>query len=111
MRVVEFDRTQHNGVLVDETHYFLLAHEGHKPLLCSGKCPHRGGPLFLGTGNHKTGSIKCPWHETTFPRAILERQSVPTVIVGNRVTAVFDVPEDAGLAPFHHERIIANERS
>ncbi|MBI1209254.1 MAG: Rieske 2Fe-2S domain-containing protein [Azospirillum sp.] len=109
MIIVKFDRTKYNCVVIGDHMYFLIDHQKYTPLLCNSKCPHRGGPLHLGVGNSRSGAITCPWHDTTFPRRALERRSVPTVRVGNQITAVLDVPGDATMIAYHQKRIIANE--
>lgn len=111
MKVVVFDRSRCNALSVGEERYFLLQHQGRPPLLCNERCPHRGGPLHLGTGDPRTGTITCPWHDTIFPRRALEKQGVPTVRTGDRITVVLDVPLDAEVTVYRRERIIANEHS
>lgn len=110
MRVLQFSSREANCVQVGGDPYFLYAPEGHPPLLCGDRCPHRGGPLHLGTADPHRGRLVCPWHETVFTRRALERRSAPMVRVGFRITAIFDGPADGPAITFAKRRIIANER-
>jgi nitrite reductase (NADH) small subunit len=108
MIVVHFDPREANFLLVNGEPFFVLD-DGHRPLLvCSDRCPHRGGPLHLGCVDQRTGALTCPWHETTFTRRAIERRSVPTVAVGSRVSAVFNAEAHAEVVTLKR-RIIPNE--
>ncbi|MDR3514732.1 MAG: Rieske 2Fe-2S domain-containing protein [Azospirillaceae bacterium] len=110
MKVIHFDSRDQNFVTVgDHERYFLLDRPGHAPLMCNDTCPHRGGPLHLGTSDERTGAVTCPWHETTYTRPALERRSPATVRVGTRITAVLDIPADMPVTLDRKQRILANE--
>lgn len=108
MIVVRFNREEANFLVVAGEPFFLLNDGRRPPLVCADRCPHRGGPLHLGCLDRRTGALTCPWHETTFTRLAMERRSVPTVVVGSEVTAVFDARADAAVITIKR-RIIPNE--
>jgi Rieske [2Fe-2S] domain len=57
------------------------------------KCPHRGGPLNLGTVDGTARFVVCPWHTTRTSMAYLVARALPTVRAGDRVSVV--VPSGA----------------
>ncbi|MFG2910290.1 MULTISPECIES: Rieske 2Fe-2S domain-containing protein [unclassified Kitasatospora] len=63
-------------------------------------CPHRGGPLNLGTPDPTGRRLVCPWHERGSSLSRLRRQ-VPAVRSGDTVTAVLPGPADAAAELCH----------
>ena len=109
MLVVEFNSLEHNYLTVDEEPYFVLE-TGENFLVTKDRCPHRGGPLHLGTWNHRTKSLACPWHGTCLMEHALNRRSVPAVRTGANITAIFPVPDETSLK-FQKRMVIANDNA
>jgi len=63
----------------------------------AGKCPHRGGPLHLGSLDESLEFIVCPWHHNKTRVTALAGRSLPTVRRGSDVTVVVGV--EAGETP------------
>lgn len=92
MHVVTFDSSRHNTVFVGETRYFVFSSQGRR-FLVHDRCPHRGGPLSLGTVSADGRHLTCPWHGTRMACAVLRRKSVPLVRRGDVVTAYLPASE------------------
>ena len=90
MLVVTFDLELYNCVEVAQAS-FVYMYIGEIPVLFAANCPHRGGPLQLGTIDPIRKALVCPWHGRHEDLAGLLASSVPAVRCGNYVTAVFNV--------------------
>ncbi|MFW5415266.1 Rieske 2Fe-2S domain-containing protein [Nocardiopsis sp. CNT-189] len=77
-----------NTVRVGDELYFRIERDSGVSVIRS-RCPHRGGPLHLGTVSAEGGAerLRCPWHGTEFPLARLCARGVPTVQAGGEVHA------------------------
>jgi Rieske [2Fe-2S] domain len=91
---VELDWPEHNAVIVGNDHYFTLVRNGTVHVVAS-TCPHRGGPLHLGTVQGER--LRCPWHGNTMRVDRLCHRSIPVVQRGNRVIAY--LPASEGTVP------------
>lgn len=67
-----------------EQPYFFVEHD-KKRFAVPDKCPHRGGPLSLGTFCQNTNSIKCPWHESQIKISTLIKNSISAVRVKDKL--------------------------
>ncbi len=66
-----------NVLRLDQAEFFAYTHEGNVYLLPS-SCPHRGGPLRLGSLEGKT--IICPWHGSRVPIQHCVSRALPVVV-------------------------------
>ena len=74
------------------TYFVAEARPGHVVVLPDA-CPHRGGPLRLGTYDPVGCVLECPWHGTRFSLAWLLAKALPCVRRGPYLHAC--VPTDA----------------
>ncbi|MFK7866633.1 MAG: Rieske 2Fe-2S domain-containing protein [Alphaproteobacteria bacterium] len=81
--------------VVGKSRYFLYP-DPQRPMVLNAKCPHRGGPLHLGTFDCANHSITCPWHRIKYKQKQLERSSMPAVRVGSTIRAF--VPDEDGMS-------------
>ncbi len=109
MLVVDLDRDDHNYVMVGDEPFFLFETASDKAVICPDRCPHRGGPLHLGTRDCGTHALTCPWHHMVFMEGALVRRGVPSVSTGSRISAVFPVDPETPVY-LQKRRIIANEQ-
>lgn len=107
MLMLEFDSERYNYICLDGEPYFVFKLPGGRMAVLPDRCPHRGGPLHLGTSDCKKYTLTCPWHETVFLQRALMRKAIPAVTLGRRITALFPVAATAK-AVLTWRRIIAN---
>lgn len=87
MKVLRFDKTQANFLELGEQAYFVYTDGEGTSKLMRAWCPHRGGPLFLGTRlRGAKESIRCPWHDSVVPVKAMQRKA-PAMVV-NRTQCV-----------------------
>ena len=109
MRIATLDVRDHNTVFVRDDRYFVFEHGG-RLFLVRDKCPHRGGPLSLGTRSPDEKRLVCPWHKTRVACTWLRRQSMPLVRRGTEITAYLPDGGDADAPVLLAKRhILANE--
>ena len=112
MKVVEIDLTKHNFMIVGSgsqaPRYFVWRTCDGRQMLVDDACPHRQGPLHLGTVRCPSGALTCPSHGITWTLRSLERRSLPTVLCGTVLTAILPDEADAPIH-WHQTRIMANE--
>jgi nitrite reductase/ring-hydroxylating ferredoxin subunit len=82
-----------NALRVDDKRYLVFRIGTAAPFLINAICPHRGGPLDHGKYDPQSEAITCPWHGSAFRRCSLERQSLPYIRTGMRITAAVPVAE------------------
>jgi hypothetical protein len=73
------------GVIIDSSVHMVIHHEG-KNWLVPGTCPHRGGPLHLGTD--VGDGIRCPWHGSLIKKSRLIQNCQPYIKTGDIVNIV-----------------------
>ncbi|MBY0545340.1 MAG: Rieske 2Fe-2S domain-containing protein [Gammaproteobacteria bacterium] len=69
--------------LDDDNYFFVCLNE--KKFAIKDKCPHRGGPLSLGSVCEKSNSIKCPWHDNYLKIKLLVKRSLIGIRINNQV--------------------------
>ena len=69
-----------------QTYFVAEPRPGHVVVLPDA-CPHRGGPLRLGSYDPAACVLECPWHGTRFPLARLLAKALPCVRRGHRLRA------------------------
>lgn len=93
---VELTWPRHTAVVVGEDVYFGIERDDAVHLVAS-RCPHRGGPLHL--GDVVDGTLRCPWHGSSFRVDRLCGRSVPTVQRGDQVIAYLPARDGAVPVP------------
>ncbi len=63
--------------------YFFVEHKERR-FAIPDKCPHRGGPLSLGSQCAEAGTIQCPWHGNSFRVAALIKKAIPALRVQDK---------------------------
>lgn len=66
-----------NVLRLDDAEFFTYVHDGGFYLLPS-NCPHRGGPLRLGSLEGE--AIVCPWHRSRVPIRHCVSRALPVVV-------------------------------
>ena len=91
---------QDNTVRVGEELYFRIERDTGASVIRS-RCPHRGGPLHLGSVQDEGGveRLRCPWHGNQFLLSRLCARGVPTVQVGDKVLAYPPAAPGASAVP------------
>lgn len=79
-----------NVLRLDHTEFFSYAHDGTFYLLPS-SCPHRGGPLRLGSLEGDT--IVCPWHRSRVPIQHCIGRALPIVVRHYRCELLVAIPK------------------
>ncbi|CAN95353.1 hypothetical protein predicted by Glimmer/Critica [Sorangium cellulosum So ce56] len=51
-------------------------------------CPHRGGPLSLGTRSEDPCAIRCPWHGMSNHIRPMTERAIPAVQVGDTISFI-----------------------
>lgn len=94
LRIVRFTSDQANYVEWGDHAFFVYRGRDGKYRLLRAKCPHRGGPLFLGevTMNGRE-AIRCPWHDSVIPIKGLAKKAPPMTVRDGLFTLVVNVGE------------------
>jgi nitrite reductase/ring-hydroxylating ferredoxin subunit len=84
VRVFRFHKDEANLIELDNQSYLVHRNRVGAYILIRANCPHRGGPLFLGTmlSNGSTESIRCPWHDSVVSVQAMEKKAPPMVVNG-----------------------------
>ena len=77
--------SQKNQYVIYSDERFFLSKLSDKNYLIPDKCPHRGGPLSLGSFCKKTGGIECPWHNSVIKPVTLIKRSIPAIRIHNKI--------------------------
>jgi hypothetical protein len=96
MAVLTFDPSRVNFIEVEGGGgWFLTVLGDGAAHLLPTRCPHRGGPLHLGTIDPKGEAVLCPWHDNPVRVRWLQKNALPLIRRrGGLWTAV--VPDSAG---------------
>jgi nitrite reductase (NADH) small subunit len=89
VNLVHFDLDNHNWLSIGDRDYFVLSTMGKQTLLPD-RCPHRGGPLHLGTWDSCRNGIICPWHQSFVSLRMLMREAPAAVRTRRQLTVVMD---------------------
>jgi hypothetical protein len=83
MRILRFHKDEANLVELGDQSYLVHRNRAGAYMLIRARCPHRGGPLFLGTVlSGPTESIRCPWHDSVVPVQAMQKKAPPMVVNG-----------------------------
>ncbi len=93
--MIELDLRAANVFEVGGRSYFVVETRPGRVVVLPDACPHRGGPLRLGTYDPARCVLECPWHGTRFPLAWLLARAVPCVRRGDRLRACVPADEPA----------------
>ena len=93
-RVVHLE-SQENWIEVGQRAFLVARDSAGVCHTIADKCPHRGGPLHLGSVDPSGAFVVCPWHHTKTRLSHLVARALPTVRGGERVTVVIG-PEFEG---------------
>lgn len=93
-RFLRFRAPAADTIWLGDARAFLLATPDARPALIDGICPHRGGPLALGSYDCRTQTLRCPWHGRRHARRQLLARAWPAIRIGK--DWVVAVPGTAG---------------
>lgn len=101
MAVVTFRAGGRNNCVTVAGVPYMYVRTEHGSFVLPVRCPHRGGPLNLGTLRPGETRLVCPWHErpTSITKAI--RRGIPAVRRGDFVISVLPGADDAGYTLEH----------
>jgi nitrite reductase (NADH) small subunit len=106
MPVVKFDPNVANFLIQGDRRFFLMSLDNDL-FLMRDNCPHRGGPLHLGSLDCKKGTIVCPWHEATVSIQRLQQHAVPCIRHRDMAVAVFPTVESTPIVAKRRQLLIA----
>jgi nitrite reductase/ring-hydroxylating ferredoxin subunit len=110
VRVLRFQRDTANLIELGDRSFFLHRDRAGAYVLIRAHCPHRGGPLFLGTVlDGPAESIRCPWHDSVVSVKAMQRKAPPMVVNGSECRVI--VGDDAGEGYVRCVRTLLNERA
>lgn len=72
---------------------FVLAPPAESPLVLTGICPHRGGPLAQGEFDCRSRSLRCPWHGQRHSLVRLRALALPAIRIGDCWLVALDAHE------------------
>jgi nitrite reductase/ring-hydroxylating ferredoxin subunit len=93
--VIELDLRAGNVFEAGGLTYFVAESRPGHVVVLPDACPHRGGPLRLGSYDPAACVLECPWHGTRFPLARLLAKALPCVRSGHRLRACVPADEPA----------------
>ena len=110
MKILRFQMDEANLVELGDQSYMVHRNRAGGFVLIRARCPHRGGPLFLGTTlNGETESIRCPWHDTVVPVQAMQRKAPPMVV--NRSECRVIVGDAAGESSVRWVRTLLDQQA
>jgi len=74
-------------ILISNQRYFLLLNN-NKRYAIPDSCPHRGGPLSLGSICQESQTIQCPWHDNIFKIKNLTKKTLTAIRIQNELIYV-----------------------
>lgn len=95
--IIHFNANEFSLITIAQHVLWIYKSTDGKMYILNGRCPHKGGPLYLGKNENQ--HIVCPWHETKVPLEKLIGSSYPAIFVGNRATLLF---HDESNSPFSY---------
>jgi len=109
VRILRFYKDQANFIQVGDQAYFLHSTRDGAYVLIRARCPHRGGPLFLGDLlNGPRESIRCPWHDSVVLVQAMQKKA-PAMVV-NRSECRVIVEDSMGTSYVRWVRKLLNNR-
>lgn len=86
--IIHFNVSKVTLITIAQHVLWIYKNADGKMYVLNGRCPHKGGPLYL--GEIKNLHIICPWHETRISLKKLIDSSYPSVFVGDCAKLVFE---------------------
>lgn len=90
-------------IVQGDARYFLLLMPGERKAYVSDVCPHRGGPLHMGSSDATCAKIRCPWHKYSWSTKALGARVAPAVRRGKCWSVAL---REAGGTPYKLNRKI-----
>jgi nitrite reductase/ring-hydroxylating ferredoxin subunit len=87
MQIVTINVDDFNILSIGGNCYFKINHEG-RLFIAPSKCPHRGGPLHLGSRSACGNRIVCPWHDNEYSIKTIVRRALPAVFLSGKVSII-----------------------
>jgi nitrite reductase/ring-hydroxylating ferredoxin subunit len=108
LKVLRFQADEANLIELGSRSYFLHRTRADAYVLIRARCPHRGGPLFLGSVQHgPVESIRCPWHDSVVSVQAMQKKAPPMVVNGSECRVIVD--DVAGEGHVRWVRTLLNE--
>jgi nitrite reductase (NADH) small subunit len=85
--------------------YFLLRVGEDRRAFVADACPHRGGPLHMGSWDASCSKIRCPWHKHSWGLDALRVRTLPGIRRGRRWSVVLP---DARARPYPLKRRVVS---
>ena len=105
-RLVSFNCNDANLITTNKGRYFLLC-ENKRYYVVNAACPHRQGPLHLGTVSDDGKKILCPMHGLGTSKHSLCKKALPCVYRNGFLTVILG--SDETLVALQKMSILVNE--
>jgi nitrite reductase/ring-hydroxylating ferredoxin subunit len=91
LKIIRFQAAEANLIELPSRSFFLHRNRAGAFVLIRARCPHRGGPLFLGRIlDDPVESIRCPWHDSVVPVQAMQKKAPPMVVNGTECRVIVD---------------------
>jgi hypothetical protein len=108
LKIIHFQAHEANLIELASRSFFLHRTRDGAYVLIRARCPHRGGPLFLGRViDEPVESIRCPWHDSVVPVHAMQKKT-PAMVV-NRTDCRVIVDDANGEGRVRWVRSLLNE--
>jgi len=108
LKIIRFQADEANLIELASRSFFLHRSRDGSYVLIRARCPHRGGPLFLGRVlDEPVESIRCPWHDSVVPVEAMQKRAPPMVV--NRAECRVIVDDANGEGRVRWVRTLLNE--
>lgn len=81
-----FDRSEGQLLTLGRHRFFIFSDPEGSEHIIPDRCPHRGGPLSMGSWDAETCKLTCPWHNRSWPASTLIKKELPTIRVSGKWT-------------------------
>jgi nitrite reductase (NADH) small subunit len=86
--------------------YFLLRISKHRTAFVADACPHRGGPLHMGSWDSSCSKVRCPWHRHAWGLEALGSRVLPAIRRGRQWSVVLP---DSRARPYKLKRRVVSQ--
>lgn len=77
-----------NVIIHGDRRYFLFKIADDRKAFVSDGCPHRGGPLHMGSWDASCAKIRCPWHKYSWGEKAVSTRLIPAIRRGRQWSVV-----------------------